>query len=297
MWRKLLPLLIPIAAAALLPSLGAAQEGANRAGLVVRFGDGRVVQSCVNFAEESLSGEELLARSGLPVIAQSSGAGTAVCKIGDEGCDYPAQDCFCKCTGANCAYWALSRLEGSAWRYSNQGATNVQVRNGDVQGWAWGAGGVQGGASPPVRSFAELCEVAPTAQPATAAPPPTVAPPPTPRPTRAPPTASPTAPPPSAPTAEPSATGEPTATATAAAPATATAAPTNQATSTPAAASPTASPEAAAALPAPTSAPVAAEQAPQGQPPGTPPTGYVALAALVGALLLGWAVVAWRRRQ
>jgi hypothetical protein len=296
MWHKLLILLLAAAGAALLPSLSAAQEGANRAGLVVRFGDGRVVQACVSFAEESLSGEDLLARSGLPVIAQPSGIGAAVCKIGDEGCDYPAQDCFCKCTGADCAYWALSRLEGDAWRYSSLGASSVQVRNGDVQGWAWGAGGAQGGAAPPMRSFAQLCEVEPAPEPATAAPP-TAPPPPTPRPTRPPPTApAPSAT--SAPTAQATATSDPAPTEAPSATAPPTAAPTEPATSTAtAAATPTASPEAVAALPAPTSPPADAGQAAQSEPVGGPPAGYIALAALVGALLAGFGVVAWRRRQ
>ena len=274
--------------AALLPSLGAAQAGANSAGLVVRFGDGRVVQACVRFAEESLSGDELLARSGLPVILQPSGIGAAVCKIGNEGCDYPAQDCFCKCTGADCAYWALSRLEGRSWRYSNQGASNVQVRNGDVQGWAWGAGSTQGGASPPVRLFAQLCDLA-TAKPPTAAPPPTR------RPTR-----PPTAPPPSAtsaPVEEATATSAPTST-SAPAPSvpTATQAPTTAATGVVGpSATPTASPEIVAALLAPTSAP--ASTAPQSETSGGPPSGYIALAALLGVLLIGFGVVVWRRRS
>ena len=290
MWRKLFPFLLTILGAALLPSLGVAQEGANRAGLVVRFGDGRVVQACVHFAEESLSGDELLARSGLPVILQPSGIGAAVCKIGNEGCDYPAQDCFCKCTGADCAYWALSRLEGRAWRYSNQGASNVQVHNGDVQGWAWGAGSTQGGAAPPVRSLAQLCDLA-TAKPPTAAPPPTRRParPPTARPPSA--TSAPveeaTA------TSAPTSTGEPTAIVP-----TATQLPTTAATSVVGpGATPTASPEIVAALPAPTSAPADAAPPPQSEVSSSPPSGYIALAALLGVLLIGFGVVVWRRRS
>jgi len=290
MWHRALILLLISVGAALLPALGAAQEGANRAGLVVRFGDGRVAQSCVRFAEESLSGDELLARAGLPVIVQPSGIGAAVCKIGGEGCDYPAQDCFCKCTGAECAYWALSRLEAGAWRYSNQGASNVQVRNGDVQGWAWGAGGAQSGAAPPVRSFVQLCDVAPTAQPATAAPPATQ------RPTRPPPTAPPasaTSAPTEATTAAPTLTAVPAATATPTAAATMTIAPADP---TPSARVGTATPEAVAAAPAPTSAPADAAQPAQAQSSSGPPTAYIALAALLGVLLAGFGVVAWRRR-
>ncbi len=52
-------------------SIGATQaKGPNRAGIVVQFGNGSVVQSCVTFSEPSISGWELLNRSGLTVYAE-----------------------------------------------------------------------------------------------------------------------------------------------------------------------------------------------------------------------------------
>ena len=65
-----------------------AQAATHRAGLVVRFGDGSVVTRCVSFSEPSLTGAELLTRSGLSVVLDlSSSLGAGVCKIGNQGCD------------------------------------------------------------------------------------------------------------------------------------------------------------------------------------------------------------------
>jgi hypothetical protein len=289
--KYLLLVICIIAPALLLPAAGRAQDE-NRAGLVVRFGDGHVEQTCVSFPEASISGEELLARSGLPVIVQAGGVGSAVCKIGDEGCNYPAESCFCKCSGGACAYWAFSRQVEGAWRYSNQGASGVQAANGDVHGWAWGAGSVQSGAAPPLLSFAQLCAVddAPAEPPAPA---PTAAPPTPPAPTVAPPTSAPPASatlnsiPPATATSAPTATLEP---ATVTAPA-ATAQPAISPTQT--AASPSPSAAQVAALPAATAQPPPAASVEQ---PNRAPLGYVAFGALALLLLAGIGLATLRRR-
>ena len=139
----------------------------NRAGLVVRFGDGSVVTACVQFTDESVSGADILRFSGMDVIVDpSSGFGEAVCKINSginsNGCDYPLDDCFCQCQGADCVYWAYYHLKNNAWEYSGRGASNYQVRDGDVEGWAWGPGSPNGGSSdaaPPLIPFDQICIV------------------------------------------------------------------------------------------------------------------------------------------
>ena len=73
----------------LLPAGASAQEG-NRAGLIVVHGDGRVVRQCVTFAEERISGYELLQRGNLPFSVEAGGFGATVCSIDGEGCNYPA---------------------------------------------------------------------------------------------------------------------------------------------------------------------------------------------------------------
>jgi hypothetical protein len=145
----------------------AAAQGPNRAGIVVTFGDGRTSAVCVEFAEDEITGAELLKRSGLPLVVAGGPGGATVCKIADVGCDNPG-DCFCACHGADCRYWAYYTLKAGAWEYSSVGSSLRKVRAGDVDGWAWGPGQAGEGVQPELRAFEEIC------------PPPTGTPPPTP---------------------------------------------------------------------------------------------------------------------
>ncbi|HJX39387.1 MAG TPA: hypothetical protein VJ714_12335, partial [Anaerolineae bacterium] len=154
--------LIVLLAASTALARGAVAQGPYKVGLVVRFGDGSVFTDCVEFTSPEITGEDVLDRSGLSVIKDPSyGLGAAVCKIGNNGCNYPTQHCFCKCTGEPpCLYWAyyyLDRQE-SAWIYSGMGASWHTVQAGDVEGWAWGDGEYGGSAvEPPLMTFEELC--------------------------------------------------------------------------------------------------------------------------------------------
>jgi len=150
-WVALLVSAVVLAAA--LPAL-AQGPPLHRAGLVVVHGDGRVVTRCVAFGEETLTGADLLRRSGLPVVLASyGGLGYGVCAIDGEGCGV-GQDCFCQCRGATCAYWSYShRQPDGSWAISGVGASAWLLRDGDVDGWVWGDGAV----APPVVSFEEVC--------------------------------------------------------------------------------------------------------------------------------------------
>lgn len=120
-----------------------------RAALLVQFGDGSYVTRCISFDEEAISGLELLMRSGLPIVTW----GGAVCRIDQEGCDYPARACFCQCQGASCQYWSYWHWRNDRWVYSQVGAADHLVRDGDVEAWLWGTAQV-----PPVAvSFAKVC--------------------------------------------------------------------------------------------------------------------------------------------
>ncbi len=136
--------------------LGLAPLGAqapNRAGVVVRFGDGSVVTRCVEFNEPEISGYDLLTRSGLAVVAGfDPGAGAAICKIEHEGC--PADNCFCSFPPNFWSYWHL--IDGQ-WMFSQRGSSVRQVHSGDMDGWSWGAGTAQGGVAPPAMSFDQVC--------------------------------------------------------------------------------------------------------------------------------------------
>ncbi len=154
-------------------------DGPRQAGLVVAH-DGHLVKRCVEFSEDSISGIDLLQRSGLDLNYAPSGMGIAVCRIDNQGCSYPEQDCFCQCQGAPCIYWSYWRLVNDSWEYSNTGASSSQVRHGDVSGWAWGAGSTSQASPPPLVSFEEICGTSPTNTPTpTSTTPPTETPLPT----------------------------------------------------------------------------------------------------------------------
>ncbi len=147
-------------------SISAAAE--QRAGVIVSFGDGRVVSTCVDLgADGEATGEEMLRATGLDLTIEYGGVGGALCKVADTGCAFPTDSCFCQCTlrpGEPCRYWSYAKLANGAWSYSKAGMGST-VRAGAVEGWTWGEGTVAQGALPPVTpSFAQVCS-APTPSP------------------------------------------------------------------------------------------------------------------------------------
>lgn len=164
--RSLVLLALSVALSLLPPPLaegrGKGDDGPNRAGLVVRHGDGRVVTACVSFSEPAISGEELLYRAGLDVSVQSfGGLGNAVCAINGEGCQPPGEPCFCRCQtmGEACTYWVYAHLgEDGKWYTAGRGPSTTMLHNGDVDGWFWGSE-----AALPALSFADICAAPATA--------------------------------------------------------------------------------------------------------------------------------------
>ena len=136
-------------------SSGAAQSP-NRAALVVKFGDGSTATRCVSFDEDTITGYELLERSGFSFVASFETQGAAICQIEADGC--PANDCFCQSPPDYWSYWHLN--EGD-WVYSYQGSGLYTVEDGIVDGWAWGPG-----EPPPMTPFDQICtDLAPTSTP------------------------------------------------------------------------------------------------------------------------------------
>jgi len=139
--RAILALLLLVVA--LWPAPARADEP-NQAGLVIGFDGGRVETRCIAFEEEAISGDQLLARSGLDLILDTSGSmGLIICRIEDLGCDFPSQPCFCQCMGGgDCAYWNyFYRTPGAdTWTYSPLGAGLRKVEPGTVEAWVWGDG-------------------------------------------------------------------------------------------------------------------------------------------------------------
>ncbi len=119
----------------------------NRAGLVVQFNGDEVKTACVRFAEDTLTGYNLLTRSGLAVNSLTDPSlGTAVCGIENTGC--PADDCFC----AMPDYWAYWQQGPAGWAYASTGAAQTEVISGSLNGWSWGEG-----IAPPAYSFQDIC--------------------------------------------------------------------------------------------------------------------------------------------
>ncbi len=132
--------------------LSASADGPTRVGLYVQFEDGSIVTNCVELDQPAATGLDVLREAKLNLIFDvGSFLGTAVCKIGETGCNYPAQDCFCQCPGKPCQYWNYWYAEDGQWRISPLGASSRVVKSGDVEGWVWGDGQVP----PPTELLAE----------------------------------------------------------------------------------------------------------------------------------------------
>jgi hypothetical protein len=133
-------LIVVVAVSALVGAGETSGRATNHAGLIVWFEDGSVESRQVEFSEDSISGVELLRRSGLGVVfAGFGGLGSGVCKIGDTGCADPS-DCFCQCRSADCRFWEYFTLNEGSWMFQNAGASTRRLRHGDVDAWVWGSG-------------------------------------------------------------------------------------------------------------------------------------------------------------
>ncbi|HUG14869.1 MAG TPA: hypothetical protein VMM78_07580 [Thermomicrobiales bacterium] len=132
-----LTLLVLLAlAASLLP---ATAQRPNGAGVVIQFEDGSRVYAYVQFAEESMSSEQLLTRTGLDLIMTPfGGMGAAVCSIQGEGC--PASNCWCMSFGNPAYFWHFYARDGGHWVEQLQGPSSRRVEDGDIDGWLWTSG-------------------------------------------------------------------------------------------------------------------------------------------------------------
>lgn len=138
--QRLLAGLIAAVLLAVVTGPSAAGDELHHAGLVVRHGDGRTIYAYVAFPEESISGVELLRRSGISLVTIGfGGLGEGVCTIDDEGC--PASDCrkrVCQGSGEDAPYWQYFRQRTPGdWFSLSLGASATKVHDGDIDGWSW----------------------------------------------------------------------------------------------------------------------------------------------------------------
>jgi hypothetical protein len=105
---------------------------ANTAGLVIVHANGTVKTRAVEFDEPSISGTELIRRSGLDYSIMNGSAGEAVYMIDGEG------DTNGWVTKENKTYyWGFYVFDRDKWKYSSVGAGSIVVKAGDIMGWHW----------------------------------------------------------------------------------------------------------------------------------------------------------------
>jgi len=97
---------------------GYAQE--NQAGLVIDPGDQPWQTACVSFTSDSLTGAELLERSGFD-YQSDSGFVTSIENITNSN--------------GETNYWSYSRWDGREWVFNNSGAAETDLPAGAIQAW------------------------------------------------------------------------------------------------------------------------------------------------------------------
>ena len=127
--------------------------------LVVEHGDGRVVGLCIGFDGSSITGEQILAASGLEYATAGYGSlGDAVCQIDSE----PAA--YAECLPSGGSYWAVfvSR-SGDPWVEAAAGVSTEAFASGDAEGFRYDP---ESGADPPPASPEGICAAALGGEPA-----------------------------------------------------------------------------------------------------------------------------------
>lgn len=150
-------LLLGVAGALAYAAAPTLAQEPNRAGIVVAH-DNQVILQCVEFTEESLSGLELLSRSGLDLNFSEEDGQVTVCRLDRRGCNAPEQDCRCQCEEAACWFWSYWRIEDDDWEYLDTSPSNHSVGNGAIVGWVWGLRTESGANPPPRYPFDRICQ-------------------------------------------------------------------------------------------------------------------------------------------
>lgn len=133
----------------------AAASWSHHVALVVENSDGRVVRVCVGFEGSSVTGDQLLAASGVEyATAGSDSFGKAVCQINSEPVSYPPT-----CWTTTSPYWVMFVARGSGpWAPSSLGVSTQTFADGDAEGFRYDP---QSGPDPPPPSAAGTCDLTP----------------------------------------------------------------------------------------------------------------------------------------
>jgi hypothetical protein len=165
---------------AALLSIRPAHAAIHHAALVIQHASGSVITRCVAFAEDQITGLQLVERSGVQYDAEGFGSmGSAMCQLDREPSTVPPG-----CFGSG-PYWQYFHRRGGSWQTSTMGASSSGVHDGDMDGWHYAVGANQ---APGIVAFATVCgapapstaasatHIAPTPRQATPAPSATPAP-------------------------------------------------------------------------------------------------------------------------
>ena len=130
-------------------SIRPAHAAIHHAALVIQHASGSVITRCVAFAEDQISGLQLIERSGVPYEAQNFGSvGSAICQLDAEPSTVPSG-----CFGSG-PYWQYFHRRDGAWQASAFGAGSSLLHDGDMDGWHYAAGANQ---APGNVAFASVC--------------------------------------------------------------------------------------------------------------------------------------------
>ena len=112
----------------------AAAASPHHAALLIEHGDGAVLEYCIGFSADQVTGQYLLDASGVEKAEQTDGSmGEAVCQLDNEPEQYPSG-----CWTASSPYWAMYVSRGgAAWTQSAQGVSSQTFRDGDAEGFRY----------------------------------------------------------------------------------------------------------------------------------------------------------------
>jgi hypothetical protein len=148
----LLGLLFSLLWSSFVPAQNGRAQSPFQVALVIQYPE-RLEKYCLVLNKTNPTGLDVLLEAGIPIIADPSGMGSAICSINGVGC--PAEDCFCQSYSPPYYYWSYWHLQNGRWTYSSLGATAYTVKSGDVEGWLWG----DARTPPQVVTFQEVCGV------------------------------------------------------------------------------------------------------------------------------------------
>jgi hypothetical protein len=136
---------------AALLSIRPAHAAIHHAALVIQHASGSVITRCVAFAEDQITGLQLVERSNVQYEAQGFGSmGSAMCQLDREPSAVPPG-----CFGSG-PYWQYFHRRGAGWQASPLGASSSAVHDGEMDGWRYAAGSNQ---APGTIPFASICGV------------------------------------------------------------------------------------------------------------------------------------------